>query len=724
MPSKRDRRDIMDPQEPVLNTAARDPITGPPDYLPGNLPPQDYQAGALAGMRPGMLPPGRMPGAGLPDAAGPRILYGRNDEIPEEDRNLNRIGEKEIEEATNTLTKYKNGKANLERQIVENEEWYRLRHWDIIRRQKKKEDDQSASSIEPEPSSGWLFNAILNKHADAMDNYPEPVVLPREKSDEQSARLLSSILPVVMENCKFEKAYSNNWWAKLKHGVAAYGVFWNTKKDNGVGDIDIKEIDILKVFWEPGIKEIQDSRNLFIVELVDTDLLEQQYPDRKGKLGGNTIDVTEYKYDDAVDTSGKSLVVDWYYKIQNPEGRTILHYAKFVGKELLFASENDPEYSDRGFYDHGLYPVVFDVLYPVAGTPVGFGMVAICKDPQLYIDKLSQNIMETSLMGSKKRFFVSNSTNIRKEDLLDWNNPIIPVEGDLSDLRLREVSINTLSPIYYQVMQGKIEEMKDTSANRDVNSGGTSSGVSAASAIAALQEAGNKSSRDMISQSYRAYTEIVELCLELIRQFYDETRSFRITGQNPGEYQFVDMNNAILKDIPNGISASGQQLYREPIFDLKIKAQKKSPFSRMEQNERAKELYGLGFFNPERAQEALGALEMMDFEGIDKVKEQAAQGQTLLNIVQQMSQQMQQMASIISQFTGQAVPAGAPAEGIAAGGSAAVNVNAATDENPAAQNKVASGVMQAQTPMTSYGNRLAKRSAPNMDVGNELQNAR
>ncbi len=49
-----------------------------------------------------------------------------------------------------------------------------------------------------EPSSAWLFNAILNKHADAMDNYPEPVVLPRERSDEESAKTLSSILPVVL----------------------------------------------------------------------------------------------------------------------------------------------------------------------------------------------------------------------------------------------------------------------------------------------------------------------------------------------------------------------------------------------------------------------------------------------------------------------------------------------------------------------------------------------
>lgn len=640
-----------------------------------------------------------------------------------EDRDLHRIGEKEVEEAIATLTKYKNGKANLENQIVENEQWFRMRQWDVIRKKKAEDGDKT---IEPEPSSGWLFNAILNKHADAMDNYPEPVVLPREAGDEESAKTLSAVLPVVLENCNFEETYSDNWWSKLKHGAAAYGVFWNTTKNNGLGDIDIRQIDILKLFWEPGIRKLQDSRNLFLTELVDVDLLEEQYPDRKGKLRGNTIEVKDYVHDDSIDTSDKAVVVDWYYKKVTPEGRTILHYAKFIGKELLYASENDPQYAERGFYDHGMYPIVIDVLYPVEGTPVGFGLVSICKDPQLYIDKLSANILEGSLMGSKKRFFVSNSTNVRKEDVLDWNNPIVPVEGEINENRIREFTVSPMPAIYYQVMQGKIEEMKDTSANRDVNTGGASSGITAASAIAALQEAGNKSSRDMIAASYRNFSSIIKLVLELMRQFYDEARTFRITGKDPGQYEYVSLDNSMLQDIPTGVNAAGEQLYREPVFDLKIKAQKKSPFSRMEENERAKELYGLGFFNPERAQEALGALQMMDFEGIDKVKEQVSNGQTLLNIVQQMSQQMQQMGAIIQTLTGSGggMPAAVGTGNAGTGAAPVQRLETATDENPNARNKLASGVMQARTPMTSYGNRLAKRSTPDMNVGDDIQRIR
>jgi hypothetical protein len=611
------------------------------------------------------------------------------------------ITDKDVERGIDLLTKYKDGKSNLESRIVNDELWWELRHWEGIGQSKAKRVDRSGKEVkstppQPKPTSAWLFNTIQNKHADAMDNYPEPVVLPREESDEQSAKTLSQILPVVQEHNHFEQVYSDNWWEKLKHGTAAYGVFWDSQKDNGLGDIEIRDIDLLNLFWEPGITDIQKSRNLFIVDLVDNDLLDKEYPELEGKQKGKVIDVKEYIYDDSVDTSEKSVVVDWYYKVKTPSGRTALHYVKFVGSTLLYASQNDPEYRERGFYDHGMYPVVLDVMYPEKGTPIGFGYVAICKDPQLYIDKLSANILENAMMATKKRFFVSDSTAINEEEFLDWNRPMVHVNGELGDQRVKEIVTQPLSDIYVTVAQMKIEEMKDTAANRDVNSGGTTN-VTAAAAIAALQEAGNKASRDMIAASYRAYTQINTLCVELMRQFYDVSRSFRITGEG-NEYQFVTFDNAGLQDQVTGLDTLGNEMYRRPVFDLKIKAQKKNPFSRMEQNERAKELYSLDFFAPENAQASLIALEMMDFEGIQTVREKVMQGQTLLNMVMQMQQQL----AII---TGALMPQEETrqTEGNNTGGS-----------ETEAHSALASGIMEAQTPMTGYGQALAQRSVPSV----------
>lgn len=518
-----------------------------------------------------------------------------------------KIGKEEISVAAEVLRDYKNSKSALEARIIEDEQWWKLRHWETFGKEQDKGKTKSVSA--------WLFNTITSKHADAMDSFPDASVLPRARDDEEEAKLLSGILPALMEHNKFEEIYSNNWWYKLKHGCCAYGVFWNSGAENGLGDIQIKKIDLLNIFWEPGVNDIQKSRNLFIVDLKDADILESEYPSLRGKNLGSAIDVKQYLYDDTVDVSNKVLVVDWYYKLRNPDGKTVLHYCKFVGDNVLFASENEEEYKDCGWYDHGEYPIVLDSLFPEEGTPVGFGFVAVTKNPQMYIDKLNDAILDNALMAAKPRYFAKISAGVNEQEFLDWSRPIVHVEGDINEERLRPIGVSQLPPACTNILQMKINELKETSSNSDFNRGSAVGGVTAASAIAALQEAGNKMSRDMLKATYRAYTTINYLCIELIRQFYTETRCFRITTADGG-YSFSDYSNKNLKTVKNG-----ENLYRKPVFDIAVKTQKKSPYTRLAQNELAKELFRLGFFNPENSAHALAALEIMDFEGKRAVEE-------------------------------------------------------------------------------------------------------
>ncbi|MBQ8808472.1 MAG: hypothetical protein IJZ81_04130 [Clostridia bacterium] len=516
-----------------------------------------------------------------------------------------KIGESEIAMASHILSEYKRAKASLESRIVEDEQWWKLRHRETFGKNKADKGQESVSA--------WLFNSLINKHADAMDSFPEATVLPREKNDEKEAKKLSGILPAIMEHNNFEEIYSNNWWYKLKHGCCAYGVFWNSEIENGLGDIQIKKIDLLNIFWEPGITDIQKSRNLFVVDLKDIDILESEYPHIRGKDIGSAVDIKQYIYDDNVDTSGKVPVVDWYYKVRTPQGKTLLHYCKFAGDNVLFASENLEEYSERGWYDHGSYPIVLDCLFPEEGTPAGFGFIAVTKNPQMYIDKLNDAILENALMAAKPRYFAKISAGVNEGEFLDWSRPIVHVEGDINEERLRPISVSQLPPSAISILRMKIDELKETSSNSDFNRGQAMNGVTAASAIAALQEAGNKVSRDMLKATYRAYTAINYLCIELIRQFYTELRSFRVSRIDGG-YDFADYSNE------NLCVKRGECTYRKPVFDIAVKTQKKSPYSRLSQNELAKELFRIGFFDPRNALQSLGALEIMDFEGKNAIE--------------------------------------------------------------------------------------------------------
>lgn len=585
------------------------------------------------------------------------------------------IGSEEVRQAAQVLQKYKEGKANLEQRIIGNEQWYKLLHWGQLRKEGK------VGGGDVEPASAWLFNSIANKHADAMDSYPKPNVLPREEGDREDAKMLSSVLPVILERNGFEQVYSDVWWYKLKSGTGVYGVFWNPRLENGLGDIDIRKLDLLNLFWEPGISDIQKSRNLFSVELLDNKVLESRYPMLKGKLGGDAIDVARYIYDDAVDTADKTVVVDWYYKNEDESGKALLHYVKFAGDTVLFASENEPEYRERGFYDHGEYPVVFDTLFLEEGTPAGFGYIDIMRDAQGYIDRLGGAILKNSLVGAKPRFFIKDTASINEEEFADTAKDFVHVAGQLSEENLRQITVEPVSSAALNVLQMKIDELKETSGNRDFSQGSTASGVTAASAIAALQEAGSKLSRDMNKSGYRAFQKINYLCIELIRQFYDEPRSFRITGTQGAE-EFTLFDNRRLRPTRQEGIFGVDTGYRRPVFDIVVTSQKASPFNTIAQNELAKEMFSMGFFNPELSDQALCAVDLMDFEGKEMVRQKISQNGTLLQTVQQMQLQMQKMAAIIDAQNGTSVTnevAGMMPRVGAAGGSNADGTAAAMD---------------------------------------------
>lgn len=525
-----------------------------------------------------------------------------------------RIGAEQVRQAAEVLRKYRLGKQSLDRRIIDNEQFWKLRHWEQMEK-----SGEGGNPQDVRPASGWLVNCILSKHADAMDSYPEPTVLPREPGDRKEAEVLTRVLPVILKNNRFKRAYSQAWWNKLKSGCAVYGVFWDGGKLHGLGDIDIRSMDVLNLFWEPGVQSIQESEHFFSTELTPNRRLEEQYPQLAGKLGRSGGQVSRYLYDDKVDTSEQSLVVDWYYHTVE-QGRRVLQYCKFVGENVLYATENDPEMAGKGWYDHGQYPFVFDALFPEEGTPCGYGYVDLCKSAQKQIDLMNQAILKNTLASATPRFFVRSDGAVNENEYADWTRPFVHTNGNLGADSIAPIRVPALDSVYVAVLQNKIAEMKETAGNRDVMGGGTAGGVTAATAIAALQEAGGKLSRNMIDDGYEAFAEVLTLCIELVRQFYDMPRQFRLLGKKGVE--FASFDNRSLR--PRALLMGG---YRVPEFDLEVSAQNETPYKTMEYNQLALQLFQMGFFRSDMAEQALRCLELMEFKNKDALTEVIREGQ-------------------------------------------------------------------------------------------------
>lgn len=521
-----------------------------------------------------------------------------------------RMTPERLRQAAETLKKYKAGKARLEKRLKEDEKWWQGHAWDCMAEQ--------GNPQAPKRPTKWLVNVIMGKHADMLDAYPEPAILPREENDEQEARQLSSILPVILEQNHFQDVYSQQAWEKNKHGTAAYAVYWDKTRLNGLGDVNICGVDLMNLFWEPGVEDIQKSRNLFLVTAQDRETLLQEYP--RLNQNGLTEDffLSRYETEDsaAAGNTEKVLVIDWYYHTWE-HGRKLLQYCKFCGQEALYASEDDPALQGRGWYDDGLYPFVLDPLFPQKGSPAGWGYIDLGKDTQEEIDLLNAAISLNARAGAVPRYFRRADSPINLSQFLDFTNPVIEVEGGLSEADMVPVKHCPLDAVYVQHLNDRIRELNQTCGNQEV-SNGVMNGVTAASGIAAQMEAAGRTSRDGSKGSYRAYARMLEMVIERIRQFYDIPRCFRITGEKAA-WEFIQFDNSGLQTQENPSLAGREMGWRKPVFDIRVSAQKENAYTKMAQNELALGLLRAGVFSPEKADQSELLLSMMDFRKKDEL---------------------------------------------------------------------------------------------------------
>ena len=560
---------------------------------------------------------------------------------------------KYVRKLTRKLQQYKASKVRLEQRVVAAENWWKLRN---------EMEEMKVSSLADggfRSKSGWLHNVIVSKHADGMEAYPEPNILPRERNDVEEAHRLASIIPVVIEQNHFEDIYSEALWAKLKYGTGVYKVIWDQDKMNGLGDISIVKVDLLNLFWEPGIENIQASKYFFHTSLEDNETLEGQYPELKGKLKGSTFTATRFLYDDTVSTSGKTTVIECYYK-KWINRKQELHYVRYVGDIVLYSSEN----KGKPLYDHGLYPFVFDSLFPVEGAPYGYGFVDLCNNPQTAIDLMDSAFIRNTMVGAMPRYFKRQDAGVNEEEFLNLSKPLVAVDGNLGDDALKIIDFRPLSGNYIDYLRNRVNELRETSGNTETATGSTSQGVTAASAIAALQEASGKGSRDSTKTSYRAYSEVINLVIELIRQFYVLPRQFRIVGASGAE-DFVTYSNEKLRPQQQGTLAGVELGMRLPVFDIEVRPQKASTYTKMSQNELAIQFYNLGFFNPQQADQTLMCLDMMDFDGKDNIRQKVNEMSTMYRENIQLKQLILSLAmkydpdmaqGLAARFTGQQMP--------------------------------------------------------------------
>ena len=574
---------------------------------------------------------------------------------PTDESALHKIKDIDVKKYIDAFTEYRTAREAYDMKIIENENWFRQQYWQYL-------IDKTEGN---EPTSGTLLNAILNKHADLMDNQPAPVFLAREKNDEEEAERLTKVVPVIMQNANWDDVYDKYCMYKIKQGIGCLSVTWDDTLENGLGDIVINYLDVLRIYWEPNCTNLQDSRYVFVTSLIDTDILKEQYPDKLTESaetygGQDAVQIKTYEGQDQTILANKTLVIDCYERTTAEDGRQIVHLTKIANDVVLESSITNTDTAQTGIYAHGRYPFIIDQYISLEGTLEGMGLIDMNKNNQGYVDKLDTLSLNNSIVASKQRWLTKEDGGVNPDDIIDLSKDVIVSSTTVDDSAIRPFQANPLPDIVTKIRQDKIQEMKELSGNRDFNQGGTTGGVTAFGAIAALQEAGNKTTRDLVKSNYRSFKKLVTLVVELIREFYSEDRQFRIIGDD-GKPQYITFNNQnMINQITNMDEAyltdeMGNQIpnpewepeYRKPVYDIEIIPQKENPFNTISHNQMMLDLFERGVFNPEAAIPATLLLENMIFDGKEKLLLKVKENGEMYNQMMQMQQEFMQMQQII-----------------------------------------------------------------------------
>lgn len=496
-----------------------------------------------------------------------------------------------IDRAKRAFAEYRSDKAELMTRIKDDEKFYR----DAYKR------TTGTINAKMDCNTSFIFAAIENARADAVENYPVPNILERSETGTQVAEVLTRIIPAQLEYSGFRRVYKENVRNKNKYGTAIYGVFYNefTK------EIDIKALDIPDVYVDMHLSDIQDSPFMFICAAIDNDVLKKTYPKFSVLFNG---DATIETLTDDYKLTNRTTVIDCYYKKDDGS----LHMMK-ICKDTIIAATEDMDGYEAGMYAHGKYPVVFDVLYPQEHCPFGFGMIDIAKSTQIEINKLDNAITENVIVNSKPRYLTKRNGGIDESEFMDLQNNVVHYEGDTD--ALRPIQATSLHEVCLTHREYKKDELKELLANRDFQQGETTGGVTAASAIERLQQAGEKRSRSTIDDTYDAFSDIVYMTIELMRQFYRDEREFRVSDDS-GQREFQRFSNKMM--FAPVYTAAGVH-WDKLQFDIDVVPQRENPYTRETANNTILTFWQSGLLAPENADVSVVALKNMNFDGKDKL---------------------------------------------------------------------------------------------------------
>mgnify|MGYP001225733663 CR=1 FL=1 len=484
-------------------------------------------------------------------------------------------------------------------------EWQRLERCERMYRGEHWYGVPATDRNEPRPVTPIIQSTVENVKAELMDRVPEAVIAPESPRDAEVARVIEAIVKQNHDADGYVKEYRKLVHDLLVGGYCVQEVGYDNSLNGGLGGAFIRHVDSRSILFDPLAADAQESRAVFKISLKTREYLNARFPEQAPFLSADAFGTPDAVEDEILrgDRKDAMLFIEYWWRGYDAEtDRSSVHMAQIAGNRVLTDSR---DVKPDGYFEHGLYPFVLTSLFVRKGSCLGLGFVDMFETQQRYADKLDQIVLKNALMASHNKLLVTESSGFDAEDLRDWSKEVHRGES------LNGVTWFSTPPLPAYVI-GYIESIRESikqeSGANDFSRGMAAGGVTAASAISALQEMSNKRSRMIARMLHESFRDAVRLEIEVEREFNFFTRSVNVTvDKETREYTF---ESAMLMRRAPGNALLPVEFY------ISVKAQQETRYTAMSQNELVLRMLQAGMMRPEQA------VELMTFEGKDQLLKQ------------------------------------------------------------------------------------------------------
>lgn len=489
-------------------------------------------------------------------------------------------------------------------------EWQRLEDCERMYRGDHWHDVPVTDRSEPRPVTPIIQSTVENIKAELMDRSPEAVILPESPADRDIAGVIEAIIRQNHDADGYVKEYRRLVHDLLVGGYCVQEVGYDNMLNGGLGGAFIRQVDARSILFDPLATDAQEGRGVFKISLKTREYIQSRFPKSAPFLTADAFGTPDAVEDGILHANRQDAVLFleyWWREYDAESERYSVHMAQIAGNQVL-ADSRDAK--PDGLFEHGLYPFVITPLFTRKGSCLGLGLVDMFETQQKYADKLDQIVLKNALMASHNKLLVTEASGFDVDDLRDWAKEVHCGES------LNGVTWFTTPPLPAYII-GYInnirESIKQESGANDFSRGMVTGGVTAASAIAAMQEMSNKRARMIARMLHESFRDAVRLEIEVEREFNFFTRKVNVTVD--GETEERTFESVMLTK-----RAKGNVLL--PIeFHISVKAQQETKYSAMSQNELALKMLQSGVMTPAQA------VELMVFEGKDQLLKQMKEQQ-------------------------------------------------------------------------------------------------